>query len=318
MTDQHKAAPPPVILFADDEEVNRTLIKRRLTRAGYEVITAKNGAEAVEQARTLSPDLVVLDLMMPVMDGQQACRTLKADAATRNVPVIILSARDETEVKVSCLSNGANDYISKPFRVEELIARVEVAIRLKRERDNLRASAEQAQARADAAYEKTLLDALTSLLNRYGLQRALARELSRARRYKRALSCLMLDIDHFKTINDTMGHPVGDLAIMQFASSLHDAMRGSDIICRYGGEEFLVLLPETNLAGAATFAEKVRSTIAARAFGEGEHSFTLTMSAGAAELQNQESGNDMIARADAALYRAKQLGRNRVEIAEKE
>ncbi|HVG38602.1 MAG TPA: diguanylate cyclase [Pyrinomonadaceae bacterium] len=307
--------PPAVILFADDEEVNRTLIKRRLSRAGYEVITATNGAEAVEQAQRRAPDLVVLDLMMPVMDGQQACRLLKADGATKDLPVIILSARDETEVKVKCLTIGANDYVSKPFRVEELIARIEVAIRLKRERDSLRASADEAQARADAAYEKTLLDALTGLLNRHGLQRALARELSGARRYGRALSCLMFDIDHFKKINDTLGHPTGDLAITQFASALQETMRGSDIVCRYGGEEFLALLPETNLTGAATLAEKVRAAVAAGTFGEEGNNFSVTISVGVAELQGEESGNDMIARADTALYRAKQMGRNRVEVA---
>jgi diguanylate cyclase (GGDEF)-like protein len=196
-----------------------------------------------------------------------------------------------------------------------LIARIEVAIRLKRERDSLRASADEAQARADAAYEKTLLDALTGLLNRHGLQRALARELSGARRYGRALSCLMFDIDHFKKINDTLGHPTGDLAITQFASALQETMRGSDIVCRYGGEEFLALLPETNLTGAATLAEKVRAAVAAGTFGEEGNNFSVTISVGVAELQGEESGNDMIARADTALYRAKQMGRNRVEVA---
>lgn len=315
MTDSQNKSQAALILFADDEEVNRTLIARRLTRAGYKVVTATNGAEAIAAARKQAPDLVVLDLMMPIMDGQQACRLLKADPATRDVPIVILSARDETEIKVMCLGLGASDYISKPFRVEELIARVDVAVRMKRERDLLRASAAEAQARAKAAYEKTLLDALTSLLNRAGLQRALSREMAGARRYKRSLSCLMIDLDHFKAINDTMGHPMGDIAIKQTAGALLKTMRGSDIVCRYGGEEFLALLPETHLNGAATLAEKVRAAIAAYVFGADDHSFAMTLSIGVAELREGESGGDMIARADAALYRAKQNGRNKVEAA---
>lgn len=310
---------PVKILFADDEEVNRTLVHRRLTRAGYEVATVANGAEVLEQMSVAAPDVVVLDLMMPVMDGQQACQAIKGDPEMSDVPVIILSARDETEIKVNCLGIGASDYISKPFRIEELIARINVAVRAKRERDALRQTAARAQAQAAAAHEKTLSDALTGLLNRFGLQHALAREFSAARRYDRTLSCLMIDLDHFKSINDTFGHLTGDLAITQVAGALQETMRGSDLVCRYGGEEFIALLPETNLGGAQILAEKVRAAVADHSFGGddgGTARFPLTLSIGVAELREGESGNDMIARADAGLYLAKQRGRNRVEIAD--
>lgn len=304
-----------MIIFADDEEINRKLIERRLSRAGYQVITAVNGQEAVEQTRLLAPDLVVLDLMMPIMDGKQACRLIKEDQATRDVPVIILSARDETEIKVQCLDLGANDYISKPFRTEELIARIGVALRLSRERKDLRASAAEAHAQAQAAHEKTLSDALTKLLNRHGLQHALSREFAAARRYQRPLACLMIDLDHFKNINDTLGHPTGDLALVQVAGVLQETVRASDLVCRYGGEEFLALLPETGMPGAQTLAEKVRAAVVNRSFGDESQNFPLTLSIGVAELRQEESGHDMIARADAALYRAKQTGRNRIEVA---
>ncbi|HEV7844362.1 MAG TPA: response regulator, partial [Pyrinomonadaceae bacterium] len=132
------------ILVADDEPINRALIQRRLERAGYRVITAHNGREAVDMARAERPDLVILDVMMPVMDGLEACQLIKGDDIIRDTPVIFLSARDETDVKVSGLSLGANDYISKPFKAEELLARVYVALRLKRERDALRKRAEEA------------------------------------------------------------------------------------------------------------------------------------------------------------------------------
>ena len=304
-----------VILVADDEPVNLALLKRRLELESYQVVTAQNGREAVERALTSAPDLVILDVMMPEMNGLDACRLLKADAATRDIPVIFLSALDDTETKVSGLSLGANDYISKPFRVEELMARVNVAIRLKRERDHLRHSAEEARRRAERAREMSMTDGLTGLLNRYGLHSALQRELAEARRYARPLSCLIIDVDNFKGVNDTYGHTAGDAALMQLARVLTETVRGSDVVCRYGGEEFLVLAPETHLEGALSLGEKVRQAAIERLFGDGERIFPLTVSIGAAELAIQESGHDMIARADRALYQAKGEGRNRVEAA---
>jgi two-component system, cell cycle response regulator len=314
MFDQTKER-PPVILVADDEPINRSLIQRRLEREGYRVFVAENGQAAVEMTRETLPDLVILDVMMPEMDGLEACRLIKEDERTRDLPVIFLSARDETEMKVNGLTLGANDYISKPFKAEELLARVSVAIRLKRERDQLRATAEEARASAEIAHEQAMTDALTGLLNRYGLQRTLQREQSEARRYHRPLSCLLIDIDYFKDINDSYGHPAGDIALQQIAEILSKAVRGSDMVFRYGGEEFLVLLPETNLEGAAALAEKIRVAADAQLFGDG-HIFPMTLSAGVASLSDHESGHDMIARADMALYNAKAGGRNRIEKAD--
>jgi two-component system cell cycle response regulator len=254
--------------------------------------------------------------MMPVLDGLQACRLLKEDPATRDIPVIFLSALDDTDTKVRGLSLGANDYVSKPFRVEELLARVSVAIRLKLERDRLRQRAEELRRSAEAASEMSMTDALTGLLNRYGLHRSLQRELSEARRYGRPLSCLLIDLDFFKAVNDTYGHAAGDAALQQAARVIAGSLRGSDVVCRYGGEEFLVLAPETDARGARSLAEKIRLAVSSRLFGDGERAFALTLSAGVAELRPGESGNDMIARADLALYQAKQRGRDRVEAAE--
>jgi len=315
MDELTNAENPPVILVADDEPVNRSLIQRRLERAGYSVVTAQDGREAVDKTRATLPDLVLLDVMMPRMDGLEACRIIKQDEATRDIPVIFLSARDETDVKVNGLLLGANDYVSKPFKAEELLARVDVALRIKRERDHLHLSAEEAKANAEIALERAMTDALTGLLNRYGLQRVLPREHAEAHRYHRPLSCLMIDLDNFKSINDIYGHPAGDAALQQVAEILTEAVRRSDMTCRYGGEEFLVLLPETNLDGALALAEKIRETAASRTFGDATHTFNLTLSGGTATLAETESGNDMIARADIALYHAKAKGRNRVETA---
>ncbi|HEX6182783.1 MAG TPA: diguanylate cyclase [Pyrinomonadaceae bacterium] len=311
-----RETPTPVILVADDEPVNLALIKRRLEWEEYRVETAEDGGQAVEAARRVLPDLIILDVMMPVLDGLQACRLLKEDPATRDIPVIFLSALDDTDTKVSGLALGANDYVSKPFRVEELLARVRVAIRMKRERDRLRQRAEELRRSAEAASEMSMTDALTGLLNRYGLHRALQRELSEARRYDRPLSCLLLDLDFFKAVNDTYGHAAGDTALVQAARALTESVRGSDVVCRYGGEEFLVLAPETGLEGARALAEKIRLAFSSRLFGDSARVFPLTLSVGVAQLGDAESGNDMIARADEALYHAKQSGRDRVELSD--
>ncbi len=311
-----RETPTPLILVADDEPVNLALIKRRLEWEEYRVETAEDGGQAVEAARRALPDLIILDVMMPVLDGLQACRLLKEDPATRDIPVIFLSALDDTDTKVSGLALGANDYVSKPFSSEELLARVRVAIRMKRERDRLRQRAEELRRSAEAASEMSMTDALTGLLNRYGLQRALQREHSEARRYARPLSCLLLDIDFFKAVNDTYGHAAGDTALVQAARALTESVRGSDVVCRYGGEEFLVLAPETGAEGAHALAEKIRLAFSSRLFGDGDRVFPLTLSVGVAQLGDTESGNDLIARADEALYHAKQSGRDRVEVAE--
>ncbi len=300
------------ILVADDDPDNRFLIQLRLEREGYTVLIASNGREALEQTRIGKPDLVLLDVMMPEMDGLEACRRIKEDEGMRDTPIIFLSALDETAVKVSGLSLGANDFISKPFKTEELLARVDVAIRLKRERDLLRETADEARANAEQAQERAMTDALTGLANRYGLQRSLTREYAETRRYQRSLACLMIDLDDFKNINDTYGHMIGDIVLKQVADILTETVRGSDMVFRCGGEEFIALLPETDINGALSLGEKIRHAASARMYGNGEQGFTLTLSVGAAELCDGESGNDMIARADLALYQAKELGRNRV------
>ena len=301
------------ILVADDEPSHRGLIKLCLERSGYLVVTAEDGFEAIVKARRVLPALVILDVMMPGMSGLEACRIIKEDKATHGIPIIFLSARSEVNLKVNALGQGANDYISKPFTPKELLARVHVALRLKRERDDLHKIAEEAQAYAEREQNKALTDPLTGLLNRYGLQVILGNQLPQARRYGKPLSCLMIDVDKFKVVNDTSGHLSGDAALRQVAGILKEAVRGSDVVFRYGGEEFMVLLPDTMLDGAVALAEKIRTLAASHPFGEGERSFFLTLSVGAVVLCEGESGSDMIMRADAALYRAKALGRNRVE-----
>lgn len=312
MLDDTKEA-SQTILVADDEPSYLGLIKLCLERSGYLVVTAEDGFEAIVEARSVLPALVILDVMMPGMSGLEACRIIKEDKATHDIPIIFLSARSEIDLKVYALGQGANDYISKPFTPKELLARVHVALRLKRERDDLHKIAEEANAYAKSEQNKAVTDPLTGVLNRYELQVILGNQLAQARRYGKPVSCLMIDVDKFKVVNDTYGHPSGDAALRQVAGILKEAVRGSDVVFRYGGEEFMVLLPDTILEGAVALAEKIRMLTASHPFGEGERIFFLTLSVGAAVLREGESGSDMIMRADAALYRAKALGRNRVD-----
>ncbi len=312
MLDDTKKA-SQTILVADDEPSYLGLIKLCLERSGYLVVTAEDGFEAIVEARSVLPALVILDVMMPGMSGLEACRIIKEDKATHDIPIIFLSARSEIDLKVYALGQGANDYISKPFTPKELLARVHVALRLKRERDDLHKIAEEANAYAKSEQNKAVTDPLTGVLNRYELQVILGNQLAQARRYGEPVSCLMIDVDKFKVVNDTYGHPSGDAALRQVAGILKEAVRGSDVVFRYGGEEFMVLLPDTMLEGAVALAEKIRMLTASHPFGEGERIFFLTLSVGAAVLREGESGSDMIMRADAALYRAKALGRNRVD-----
>lgn len=303
------------ILVVDDEPINRNLIERRLEREGYRVLTAENGREAVDKTREERPDLVLLDVMMPVMDGLEACRLIKDDAATQDIPIIFLSARDETQTKVNALALGANDYISKPFKVEELLARVDVAIRIKRERDHLRASAEEARTDVLSAQEQAMTDSLTGLLNRQALQRSLEHEEAEARRYNRPLSCLMVALCNLQQPNaerlrshnlekpaleDSRKRDTEEL-LKQTALILASVVRHSDLLFRYDDEKFLLLLPETNLEGAHSLAEKISAAAASHSFTDGRRDLHLDLSIGTATISGNESGDDVIARADAEL-----------------
>ncbi|MGA9994283.1 MAG: response regulator [Pyrinomonadaceae bacterium] len=303
------------ILVVDDEPINRNLIERRLEREGYRVLTAENGREAVEKTREERPDLVLLDVMMPVMDGLEACRLIKDDAATQDIPIIFLSARDETQTKVNALALGANDYISKPFKVEELLARVDVAIRIKRERDHLRASAEEARTDVLSAQEQAMTDSLTGLLNRQALQRSLEHEEAAAHRYNRPLSCLMVALGNLQqpkaerlrshnvekpAIADSRKRDAEEL-LKQTALILASVVRHSDLLFRYDDEKFLLLLPETNLEGAHSLAEKISAAAASHSFTDGQRDLHLNLSVSIATLSDNESGDDVIARADKNL-----------------
>jgi diguanylate cyclase (GGDEF)-like protein len=293
----------PLVLVADDDPDIRELVAMRLRAAGYDVVTARDGEEALSRAFEERPDLLLLDISMPGLDGLEVCRRIQRDGPTAP-PVIFLTARAHPAGAVEGLEAGATDYVTKPFRPAELLARVNSALRAKAIRDAF-------------AFAATT-DDLTGILNRRGLDVRAEETVELARRYHRPLACLMIDVDHFKRVNDEHGHAAGDAVLRQIADRLRMTTRISDIVARYGGEEFVVVLPETAEDNAVVAAEKIRSEISSTPMELPGTAGRLgvNVSIGVAEwAEPMVDALGLFAAADRALYQAKRLGRDRVAVA---
>jgi diguanylate cyclase (GGDEF)-like protein len=287
------------VLLIDDSPSIHTLVRARLAGEPITVHSAYSSVEGLTMARELLPDLVLLDVDMPDPDGFEVCRRLKADSTTVAIPVVFLTGASSPDERIFGLELGAVDYVTKPFNPAELRARVRASLRTKYLMDLL---AKRAQ-----------IDGLTGLWNRAHFEERLKQEQSLHCRTTRPLSCVIADVDHFKSVNDTYGHPFGDEALRGIAGVLSDIGRTEDIICRLGGEEFVILCPNTSLAGAVRFAERCRESILNMKLTHQGKPVRVTCSFGAAEEGCKPS---MIEAADQALYRAKHEGRNRVVMAE--
>ena len=302
------------ILVVDDVATNVRLLSGYLSREGYRVSVASDGEEALRSIEQLQPDLILLDVMMPGIDGFETCRRIRADEATRHIPVILVTALNELDHKVRGQEAGADDFIAKPFDRDELIVRVRSMLRIKALHDRLNQKIAELESAKIRLRRLADTDALTSLYNKRYLQEGLRIEVARSLRYKNPLSMLMVDVDHFKEINDQEGHPTGDSVLQQLATTLVNGVRGIDLVARYGGEEFAVLLPETTESGAALVAERLRNTVERQRFldDQGEPLHPISISVGIASLDARlESSEALIKAADDALYEAKRLGRNR-------
>ncbi|MBN1942113.1 MAG: diguanylate cyclase [Phycisphaerae bacterium] len=286
------------VLIVDDSPMTLALAQARLRDENLDVSCASGGVEGLVKAKKERPDLILLDLKMPDLSGYEVCEQLKSDPLLSAIPVIFLTAADSTEDKVKGLDMGAVDYVAKPFDPVELCARVRAALRVKRLQDllNLRAQ----------------LDPLTELWNRQAMQDRLRQEWARMSRHEEALSFVMMDIDHFKRVNDTFGHPAGDRVLCAVSQVLTAQCRESDMPCRYGGEEFAVILPDVNSTAAAHFAERCREEIEKISLSAQSRVIHVTASFGVADSRDLHAREELIHRADEALYRAKHAGRNRV------
>lgn len=288
------------ILLVDDKTNIRDLVSRRLERKDYRVDTVENGREALETLDETDPDLVLLDVMMPGMDGFETLEEIREDVPADELPVLMLTAKEGTEGVLEALEKGANDYLKKPVNFPVALARIKSHLKLKRAHDRLQKIANH--------------DQLTGLYNRRYWFSTFEDEFERSRRYGNPLSVMILDLDHFKEINDTYGHPAGDTVLEAFATILNDTLRESDVCARYGGEEFAVLLPETNVSSARDTAERIRTYVEEKDFETDAGTISVTVSIGLTEFSdNVPNLDDLLKQADKALYEAKDRGRNRVE-----
>jgi two-component system cell cycle response regulator len=298
---------PARILVVDDHEDNIELLRARLEARGYEVTSAMDGQEALDSVAASPPDLILLDVMMPRLDGIEVARRIKGNPELPFIPIIMQTALETTEDKVEGLDAGADDYITKPINFAELEARVNSLLRIKALQREL-ADANTALLRVSQT------DGLTGLDNRRHLEERLQEMFDHAARLNEPLACMMCDVDHFKSVNDTHGHQAGDAVLRQVADILRSTAREIDRVGRYGGEEFLVLLPGASAADGAAFAERVRTAIESCEFTYEGGSLRRTISAGVSAwpdplVPHREA---LIKAADDALYVAKESGRNRV------
>jgi len=289
------------VLLIDDCPAIHGLVKARLRGEPIEIHCAFDGDTGIQAANTLAPDLILLDVQMPQMDGFEVCRRLKNDSRTMEISVIFLTGATSAEEKVKGLELGAVDYITKPFDPAELRARVRASLRTKY--------------LIDLLARKAMVEGLTGLFNRTYFDSRLLAEMAHSSRTGNPVSCVMLDLDRFKHINDTYGHPFGDEILRGIAQILNDNCRTEDTICRYGGEEFVILCPNTPATGTALLAERIRNAIESFRFTHNGFDIHVTCSFGVADLK-QAAPPGVVELADQALYRAKHEGRNRVVVAE--
>jgi two-component system, cell cycle response regulator len=302
------ATEPGRILVVDDNQDNIEIIATRLRFRGYEILEASDGSQALQLVRERAPDLILLDVMLPDIDGYEISRRIKGADDLPFIPIILVTARDSTQDKVAGLDAGADDYLTKPINFPELEARVRSMLRIKRLQDELEEKNRELE-------RLSISDGLTGLFNHRHIHGLLAEEFERVARTKDCMSVAMFDLDRFKAVNDTHGHQAGDRVLVELADILRETARDIDRLGRYGGEEFIALLPETCIEDATVFVERVRREVARRPFDIGrDDPLNMTLSAGVATFPHDmiDSVETLVRLADEALYAAKHGGRNRV------
>jgi two-component system cell cycle response regulator len=298
------------VLVAEDDGIQRLLLEKALTEWGFEALPAGDGDAAWKLLQgEQAPDLVLLDWMMPGLDGVEVCKQLRQSGRGRYTYVLVLSARAGHADMLAALEAGADDYLIKPFDPAELKARLNTGRRILHLQNELIAARE-------AMRRQATRDSLTGTWNHAAILEVLEHELGRSRREGKPVAVILTDLDHFKNVNDTFGHLTGDAVLCEFTARTTAALRPYDLVGRYGGEEFLVVLPNCDEAAVAAVSERLRRRVAEQPFTHGGREVTVTASVGAAVSRNgQGDAAALVQAADQALYRAKAAGRNCVEIA---
>jgi two-component system cell cycle response regulator len=306
---------PSRILVVDDSRTQLEWLVKVLEREGYAVATASDGREAIRKVKNDRPDLVLLDMILPDMDGLEVLRIMKPPHDENFMPVIILSVKSDTDSKVAGLRIGADDFLAKPFADAEIVARCAAMLRIKHLQEKL----QEAQRKLE---EQSITDALTGLKNRRFFDERLHEEFRRAQRYGDHLSLIMIDLDHFKGVNDRYGHPAGDVVLREAAALIRASLRDPDICARYGGEEFAVILPKTHMTGALAVAERIWRALGSKTYalapspgaGAEPASVQVTASIGVSFYPAKDiTSSELLLRyGDHALYEAKRAGRNTI------
>ncbi|MDX9912897.1 MAG: diguanylate cyclase [Phycisphaerales bacterium] len=295
---QFEVSKPRVLVVDDSPDVHR-LLRARLRQEEVELVSANSGTQALEMVGAESPALVLLDIDMPEMDGFEVLRRLKDMPATAQVPVIMLSGLTSVQEKVTAFELGAVDYVTKPFDLLELKVRVRSAIKM--------------HTLLDMLAKKAHIDGLTGLWNRAHFDARWNEAVSLNDRHGHPVSLAMMDLDHFKSLNDTFGHPAGDNALRVFARIIQGICRTSDIACRYGGEEFALIMPDTASDDAASVCERIRQRLEAQVWpSHPERQVTVSIGVVGCAGRAGVAAGEWIKRSDQALYVGKQGGRNRV------
>jgi len=324
-----KSTENPNILIVDDRPENLLVLEALLDSPDLNIVKATSGNEALGLMLEHDFSLILLDVQMPEMDGFETAELMRSNEKTKGIPVIFVTAISKDQKHIfRGYDSGAVDYIFKPFDPDIVKGKVKVFLELYQKRtmlervnEELRHAIEELEESKKAIEDKnkvlselSIRDGLTGLFNHRFMDQVMAQELSRAQRYGTDISCLLMDLDYFKEVNDTYGHAFGDFVLKEFSSRLKEHARGSDHAFRYGGEEFLLLLPQTDIIGAQIAGEKFRKVCESKPFSDGINSTDLTVSIGITSLQAHQpvDVNELIAFGDKALYRAKADGRNRV------
>ena len=318
MSEAGSAADGPVrVLVVDDLPDNVEILRARLESRGYAVDSAESGEEALRKVQQAPPQLILCDVMMPGIDGYEVARRIKDDGksgALPFIPIILVTALGETEHIVQGLNTGADDYIAKPYHFQELEARVRAMLRIKRLQDELDQKNRELEVANKRLRKLSITDGLTELYNHRHVHELLRDEFERSRRTEEPLAVTMIDLDRFKVVNDTYGHPTGDVILYETARILRETAREIDMVGRYGGEEFIAILPNTDEEEAARFAERVRTAVEGHLYQDEDNEIRMTCSSGAASFPSAgvDAPEQLLKKADDALYAAKEGGRNRV------
>lgn len=305
------------ILLVERQDAQASVMRSLLESRDHEVVVAEDGMAVFKSIETHNPDIILLDHLLPDLDSVQICRRLKQNRETRGIPIIMLSDKNSTSDKIAGLTAGADDYVLKPCEDDELSALICARLRTKSEWDDLKRKTRQLQEMLTRVETLAHLDSLTGLYSRRRFEMIFAMEFKRAIRHELPLSCLVLDIDHFKEVNDTYGHQAGDQVLREMVKIIRQGIREEiDTPARWGGEEFIILSPNTLKENALIFGERIRRAVSHQRF-SGIGNRTITVSIGIAGIPDPaiKTMEQLIHASDLSMYDAKKSGRNRVMVA---